>query len=71
MGYQLRNNHCEGWWQGVFRNPSGSDSESAKFSTQEEAVQAVRHHHSTGLWPREVVEKDIMICERCGQPLPE
>ena len=70
MSYQLRNNRCEGWWQGVFCDSSGTITESARFSNQAEAVEAIHHHHRKGLWPREVEVKDVEICSSCGQPLP-
>lgn len=70
MGYSLKRNRCQRWWQGVHRANDGLSTSSAQFPTQEEAVAAIHHHHRSGKWPREVEEKTVSICPECGQPRP-
>ena len=71
MRYIIRNNHCEGWFQGVAVDSHGEISNSSKFQTLDGARNAIRFHIKKGMWPYEVDEKPVEVCHVCGQVLPE
>ena len=71
--FSLRNNHCQGWWQALRIDASGSiEAESRRFPTRGEAMQAIRHCMKNGKFPSEqddVQDEEMQICEACGQPI--
>ena len=67
MSYRIEHNRCEGWLRCIHK-PTGSKS--AKHPDIKDAHAAIRTHHETGKWPREIEQEDVEICDHCGQPIP-
>ena len=71
MSYSLEVNRCEGWYRGVHWVRGKIEARSGKKPDQAEAVKAIRTHHKTGKWPREIENVPVDLCPHCGQPMPE
>ena len=67
----IKVNHCEGWYQAIVIDNDNNTRESAKFPSQDLAIQAIRffrtHNYFQSERPEEA-EEEIKICSECGQP---
>ena len=72
MSYGIIHHRCEDRHQPVFHRADGTDHLGAKWRTYDEAYQAIIFHHQNGgVFPSEVHETHIRVCDKCGQPIPE
>ena len=69
--YSIRSNRCLGWHQPIAVLSNGTNHEGARWPTWVEARDAIHFHHKNGIFPSEVEDTEIAMCEACGQPLPE
>lgn len=72
--FQIKHNHCEGWYQALYMESNGTVRKSAKFDSQKKAIEAIyyfREHNMFRSEREEEPEETINICEQCGQPYPQ
>lgn len=70
FSYGIRHNRCAGIYVAVaYNRDTGETSGSAQKHSAAEAREAIRHHYSAGVWPSDVQEQVVEVCDSCGRPL--
>ena len=69
MRFAIKHNKCEGWFQAIAVDPKTKQERfSARFSSRSDAMGAM---FKSELEENPIEEKEIKICEACGQEIPE
>ena len=68
MKYKVKSNSCEGWYQPVVID-GDKIKEGAKWKTFQKAYDALIFFSNNSIFPSEVMEEEVAICEGCGRPM--